>query len=1194
MLKAKVVDVPGAIARKSAREVIGMRKLTTFFAAVFLLLLAATQSTYAEKTPAMVRVGYFENGTFQEGAEVGAIRRGYAYEYYRKIAEYTGWQYEYVYGGFAELYQMLLDGQIDLLAGLAKTEERLGVLGYPEFPMGSETYNMVKHSEDDRITTSYATLSGKRIGVLDSAMVRILQKFLVEHGIEAELDVYPNHQSLLDAFGRHRIDTMVAESDGSYDRDDTTLLYAFGSSDYYLCVNKARPDILDTLSRAQEQMMVEEPNFVNSLKIKYDVVSRKPSDAEKAWLAEHSILRIGYLNHYLPYSDTGADGNATGLVRDLVPRILEELGILHLEVSYVGYDNYDDMVNDLNGGNIDVAFPVGGGLFFSEESGIYQSNPVASLSADLVFLEDSSRHTLQTFAVNRNNRMQYYYIKTHFPDAMIYNCSSIEECLTAVVEGKVPFTTVNGLRANDILRNRKFRKLSLKPLNRPDNHCFGVSIGNEGLLKLLNRGVNVIGKDRLDGLANRHVRGLYSNSLYDVLMDNLWILGLAIAAASLLVVAFFARESSHAKRRMKEREEASLALERKTKELAKHKQALLETNAKLAESAQKEQAANVAKSQFLSNMSHEIRTPINAIVGMDEMIRREATAPQIREYAENIRAASANLLSLVNDILDFSKIEAGKMEIIPVEYEISSVLNDLVNMIKARAERKGLSLQVEASPELPTLLYGDEIRIKQIATNILTNAVKYTEKGGVTLSVSFDALDDQHIRLHFSVKDTGIGIKPEDIAKLFNAFERIEEKRNRTIEGTGLGMNITKRLLELMGSHLEVASVYGEGSTFSFTIDQRVVDWTPVGDIETAFRRSVAQQDVYHERFTAPEAKVLVVDDTKMNITVMKGLLKATKVQIDEAGSGPDALVLTEKKKYDVIFLDHRMPNMDGVETLAAMRAQTEGKNGETPVICLTANAISGAREWYLERGFNDYLTKPVQGDQLEAALVKYLPPNLVTLAGADISENDEEKGGSALPAGLFSSEEAGKLFDTSVGIQYCGSEEDYREVLQMFQESADEKIDEIQGYFEAKDWKNYTTKVHGLKSSARLVGALELSDYAKRLEDAGDRLDVEEIERDTPGLIALFRACVDSLPPLQEPTQSDEDLPEIDEASLAEAYEAIKELAASFDYDSIQLVLGELAGSRVPKEKAERHARIVDAAKKPDWDALKAILEEA
>ena len=611
----------------------------------------------------------------------------------------------------------------------------------------------------------------------------------------------------------------------------------------------------------------------------------------------------------------------------------------------------------------------------------------------------------------------------------------------------------------------------------------------------------------------------------------------------------------------------------------------------LAEETQKAKAANVAKSQFLSNMSHEIRTPINAIMGMDEMILREAKDPTIREYAENIRTASASLLGLVNDILDFSKIEAGKMEIIPVEYELSSVLNDLVNMVRTRAEKKGLSLHVEASPELPTLLFGDDIRIKQVATNILTNAVKYTEKGGVTIRVTFEKTDGQKILLRFAIKDTGIGIKPEDMKKLYNAFERIEEARNRTIEGTGLGMNITKRLLELMDSRLEVESVYGEGSTFAFTVEQRVVNWSPIGDFEQAYKRTISQHHAYHECFTAPEAEVLVVDDTKMNLTVMKGLLKATKVKVDEAESGQEALTLTEKKKYDVIFLDHRMPGMDGVETLSSLRMQLHGKNSETPVICLTANAVSGAREWYLERGFNDYLTKPVDGGQLEAMLIKYLPPERVTLTGACAYKGESEGG---LPAWLLSSETLGNVLDIKTGLQYCGSAEDYLAVLRVFQETAAKNADEIQQYFDAKDWKNYTTKVHALKSSARIIGATELSERAKRLEDAGNRNYIEEIEKDTPILLALYRASGEGLAPLKEPERDESALPEIDRGALAEAYAAIREMAAVFDYDSIQFILSELAKSRVPEDESQRYEKIVEAAKKPDWDALKKIFAES
>ena len=401
---------------------------------------------------------------------------------------------------------------------------------------------------------------------------------------------------------------------------------------------------------------------------------------------------------------------------------------------------------------------------------------------------------------------------------------------------------------------------------------------------------------------------------------------------------------------------------------------------KLIDMSQRALAASEAKSSFLSNMSHEIRTPINAVLGMNEMILRECEDSNILMYAENIRTSGNTLLGIINDILDFSKIEAGKMEIILVDYDISSVISDLVNMIKARAEDKGLTLVLDMDRKLPKLLHGDEVRIKQIITNILTNAVKYTEKGTVTFGIGFEELPDDpdSIILDVYVKDTGIGIKKEDMKKLFSEFERIEEKRNRNIEGTGLGMNITKRLLEMMGSSLKAESIYELGSKFSFRLRQGVVKWEELGDYEAAYKASLGRHERYKETFTAPDAQVLVVDDTPMNLTVFKNLLKKTGVKIDTADSGDDGLRMSYDKKYDMIFLDHMMPKKDGIETLHELRSRPKDPNLLTPVVCLTANAISGAREQYLSEGFDDYLTKPIDPGRLEEMLVKYLPSDKV------------------------------------------------------------------------------------------------------------------------------------------------------------------------------------------------------------------------
>ncbi len=399
--------------------------------------------------------------------------------------------------------------------------------------------------------------------------------------------------------------------------------------------------------------------------------------------------------------------------------------------------------------------------------------------------------------------------------------------------------------------------------------------------------------------------------------------------------------------------------------------------------------ANEAKSRFLANMSHEIRTPINAVLGFDEMILRETKEKSIRNYATDIMSAGRTLLSLVNDILDLSKVEAEKMEIIPVQYELSSLINDLNNMIKDRAAKKGLKFNVDVNVHIPHLLIGDEIRIRQCVMNLLTNAVKYTEKGSVTMTIDFTEVKDDKICLFFSVEDTGIGMKQEDMEKLFSPYKRMEEKRNRLVEGTGLGMGITRGLLELMGSTLNVQSEYGKGTIVSFAVSQKVVSHDEVGDYAHRFSEANIGETVYRELFHAPNARILVVDDSEVNLTVMHNLLKKTEICIDTALSGKDAIELAKTNEYDAAFIDHMMQDMDGVETLMAFR-NTE-KNRKTPAVALTANAILGARQMYLDSGFTDYLSKPVDGMKLERMLLELLPKEKIEKSS--ISEADIQHG---------------------------------------------------------------------------------------------------------------------------------------------------------------------------------------------------------
>ncbi len=387
--------------------------------------------------------------------------------------------------------------------------------------------------------------------------------------------------------------------------------------------------------------------------------------------------------------------------------------------------------------------------------------------------------------------------------------------------------------------------------------------------------------------------------------------------------------------------------------------------------------ATRTKSDFLASMSHEIRTPINSILGMNEMINRETKEPEIKKYSEDIIQAGNMLMTLVNNILDFSKIESGKMEILPVKYDMGMFLNDLRIFTANRAEKKGLQFIIDSVHDIPRLLHGDEIRLKQIISNILTNAVKYTEKGTVTLKVDYDKADERSIFLKVAVIDTGRGMREEDLEKLFKPFERIEELKNRHIEGTGLGMNIVQQLLSLMGSKLEVTSEYGKGSTFKFVVRQEVVSWKELGDINAVLTERHDKKST-REQFTAPDAKILVVDDIAMNLNVFAGLLKRTKIQVSKALSGEEAIKLAREIDFDILFIDHMMPEMDGIETMMHIKKDRFALCREKPMIALTANAISGAREFYLEKGFANYLSKPIDPKMLEQMIMELLPAELI------------------------------------------------------------------------------------------------------------------------------------------------------------------------------------------------------------------------
>ncbi|SDB06502.1 response regulator [Butyrivibrio sp. INlla16] len=528
--------------------------------------------------------------------------------------------------------------------------------------------------------------------------------------------------------------------------------------------------------------------------------------------------------------------------------------------------------------------------------------------------------------------------------------------------------------------------------------------------------------------------------------------------------------------------------------------------------------ANAAKTVFLTNMSHEIRTPINVIMGMNEIIRQSSNDDKILSCTDNIRKSGTSLLSIIRDILDFTKIETGRMELVCEEYYLPDVIGDIYNLIRFRAEEKGLELRFEIDAKMPVRMKGDALRIKQVITNLLTNAVKYTEKGSVTFKATVLEKKENIAAIRVSVIDTGIGIKDEDKEKLLAPFERLDTNRTRTIAGTGVGLSITSALLRMMGSQLSVDSIYNAGSNFHFDVSQEIVENTPIGENWMDALTSYKYTDKAERRnFTSPDSHILIVDDTALNLQVICGILEPTGIQIDTAESGAEGIDKFAAGSYDLVLLDYLMPHMNGIETLAKIKEEYPEKAATTPIISITANAVAGDRERMLEAGFTNYLSKPVVIGELMDMLIQYLPDEKVHLAAEapteEIKEANEADELEGIPAKLLDI----PWIDVKQGVEYCGTAETYMMALSMFTDHIDEKADLLEDCLTNDDLEMFIVTVHALKGSSLTLGMADFSAKSKELEFAGKRNDIEFIKEKIADYLDEFRGLK---PVLQECSQ--------------------------------------------------------------------------
>jgi signal transduction histidine kinase/CheY-like chemotaxis protein/HPt (histidine-containing phosphotransfer) domain-containing protein len=720
--------------------------------------------------------------------------------------------------------------------------------------------------------------------------------------------------------------------------------------------------------------------------------------------------------------------------------------------------------------------------------------------------------------------------------------------------------------------------------------------------------------------------------------------------------------------------------------IAYHKYVMKEANIEI------EKAANM-KSDFLANMSHELRTPMNAVIGMAEMAQREELTPTAKSYINQIKTAGKSLLTIINDILDFSKIESGKMDIVEVEYEPMAMINDVSAIIATRINNDDVEFVLEINPKIPKVLYGDNIRLKQVVINLANNAAKFTKKGQVLLKFDFETDANNYIKLMFSVKDTGIGIKQTDMEKIFQSFQQVDSKRNRNIEGTGLGLAISKQLLALMGGDIQVDSIYGEGSTFSFVVPQKIVDSTPsvsinetpvpqaVGYLRNEYAHAQLKRDmnrlgisfvdlkdvnivsflkdrkisikgsyffisysdfnesmqnfieknpditavvvipsdaspeynldnvivarkplssasiaaIYnHETlnqgeehssdeyydFTAETARVLIVDDNSINLTVAQGLLEPLNMQIETALSGNEAIKKISHNTYDLILMDHMMPELDGIETTHIIR-RFHPEYEHVPIIALTANAMGDAQKMFMKEGLNDFIAKPIEVRMLVTVIHKWLPKEKIKKRTVSIKNTQDTK--TTLP-------DIPEL-DIEGAVKLVGSEKLFMTILADYYRAIPKKLELIKQYKENEDWHNYTVEVHALKSASRQIGAGKLSEMAAALEAAGNANDIDTIMADTDAALELYSHYKDILEPVFPDKKDTGDKPSINKTVLIGAFDDMMKAINDLDMDQMEAVIAKLDNYHYDGENEELYKKLCDAVGDMDPDVCEEVI---
>ena len=882
------------------------------------------------------RVGWYE-GTYNTTGPDGK-KRGYSYEYQQAVAAHTGWTYEYVEGSWAELMSMLKSGEIDLLGGISYAEERSTSMLFSELPMGEDKYYLyVNPSDTDISASNLTTLNGKKIGVMpDTLSARQFCEWEKNHGVETQLVDIISADDARQKLQNHEIDGFVLNESPQWERDNISPVLLIGSSYNYFAVSKKRPDLKEELDQAMQKIQRENPFYEEDLYKRYLSANSLETltDEEQNWLKQHGAVRIGYLKNDVGVSLVDAEsGVPVGIINDYISLASDCIGEKSIEFQLTGFDSQEEELQALKDSRIDMIFHMNQNPYEAEQNDIVLSNTVFEVNvAVLTGVEKFDENGENTVAVSRSNLLGKWYISFNYPFWKIKEYDSSAKVEKAVQSGEADCFVVNAGQSLKTLEDSKMHRVFL---TKSGDSCFAVTRENTTLMNILNKTIQTLPASRLSSLFSVYENTPGKVTLAEYIKDNLRVVSIGFVSVTLIIILII----------------GYLMMEARKAQIQAEK-------------------ANAAKSDFLFNMSHDIRTPMNALLGYSELMKRELTDPKLLDYQEKMEQSGNLLLSIINNVLDMARIESGKVELDENHVKIRDIYQGVYKIFQAEAEKKGIRLKREYEVRHEHVIC-DETKNREVFLNLLSNAVKYTASGGmVTIRITeLDCDREDYVRIQTQVIDTGIGMSEEFLPSLFEAFTRERNTTDGKVAGTGLGMPIIKKYIDMMGGTIEVESKLGEGSKFTVIMEYRIAD-------KGYYEQDTDMSPDTEETDGISGKHVLLAEDNDLNAEIAEFILEDMGLIVERVEDGIQCLARMEQKPagtYDLILMDIQMPNMDGYQATQEIRRLADKQKAGIPIVAMTANAFEEDRKKALAKGMNGHVAKPVDAEKLKRTILSAL-----------------------------------------------------------------------------------------------------------------------------------------------------------------------------------------------------------------------------